>query len=59
MNTGMNTHGRGHSGLAGVVIAILMILLILLGLTPGRFDGNTETNPANASGGVSVSIFDD
>ena len=59
MNTGMNPHSRGHGGLAGVVIAVLMILLILLGLTPGRFDGNTETNPANASGGVSVSIFDD
>jgi len=59
MNTGMNSHSRSRSGVGGLVIALLMILLILLGLTPGRFDGNTETNPANASGGVSVSIFDD
>ena len=58
MNTGMDNHSRSHSGIGGIVIAVLMILLILLGLTPGRLDGNSQTTQSNASGGVPA-IFHD
>ena len=60
----MNTHSHGHiqayshgprrSGIGGLVIAALMLLLLILGLTPGRSDGVSQSRPGDDSGNASV-----
>ncbi len=45
----MDTHSRNRSGIGGFVVAMLMILMLILGLTPGRSDAGTTDQGAIAA----------